>query len=237
MRNLLPRPTRNLWRVLAFDIAAPLAGIAALLMSGLVLDWPLWWVSAWSALVLLIVEGVALNFALLRRDSVTVGTDDEKPELRLAVVALCTVAVVAAAFFEYKDWAVPDRNLKSDSTEVVRIATEMSEAAATVSPSEPNAGIDRAATMMVPDRVESFKEKIGRSATDLPYRNVAVQAKTLTAGVEAIGPSAARVVVVLRSTQSVMDQPARHATVPVRITLTKRSGHWLVLDMAPIHVR
>ncbi len=39
---------RNLWRLLAFDILAPLAAIAALLAIGVVLDWPLWWVSACS---------------------------------------------------------------------------------------------------------------------------------------------------------------------------------------------
>ena len=41
---------RNLWRLLAFDILAPLAAIAALLVIGVVLDWPLWWVSACSVL-------------------------------------------------------------------------------------------------------------------------------------------------------------------------------------------
>ena len=33
----------------------------ALLMIGVVLDWPLWWVSACSVLVLLILQGVAVN--------------------------------------------------------------------------------------------------------------------------------------------------------------------------------
>ncbi|MGH3560431.1 MAG: hypothetical protein ACRDTN_01115 [Mycobacterium sp.] len=228
---------RNLWRVLAFDIAAPLAAIAALLMVGLVLDWPLWWVSACSVLVLLVLEGVALNFLLLRRDSVTVGTDDDRPALRLVVIALCTAALAAAVALEYTRWTVPDRDLKSDSTEVVRIATAMSEAAATVNPANVNASIDKAAAMMVPDRVDSFKEKIGQTVTDMALRNITVQAQPLAAGVEAIGPSAARVAVVLRSNQSVMDQQAKRVTVAVRITLTKRDGHWLVLDMSPIHAR
>jgi hypothetical protein len=223
--------------MLAFDIAAPLAVIAALLMIGLVLEWPLWWVAACSVLVLLIVEAAVLNFLLLRRDSVTVGTDDDKPGLRLAVVALCTAALVAAVVLEYTRWTVPDRDLKSDSTEVVQVASAMAEAAATVSPADPDASIDRAAAMMVPDRVNAFKEKIGRTATDMAYRNISVQAETLTAGVEAIGPSAARVAVVLRSTQSLADQQAKRAVVPARITLSKRDGRWLVLDMSPIHVR
>ena len=37
---------RNVWRVLAFDIVGPLVAIAALLMIGVFLGWPLWWVSA-----------------------------------------------------------------------------------------------------------------------------------------------------------------------------------------------
>ena len=41
---------RNLWRLLAFDIVAPLAAIGALVMIGVVLGWPLWWVSACSVL-------------------------------------------------------------------------------------------------------------------------------------------------------------------------------------------
>ena len=33
---------RNLLRVLAFDVAAPLAAVAALLTIGVMLGWPLW---------------------------------------------------------------------------------------------------------------------------------------------------------------------------------------------------
>ncbi len=68
---------RNLARVLAFDTVAPLAAIAALLSIGVVLGWPLWWVAVCSMLCLLIVEGVIVNIVLFRRDSVTVGTDDD----------------------------------------------------------------------------------------------------------------------------------------------------------------
>ena len=46
---------RNRLRVLAFDIAAPLVGIAALVFIGMAMDWPLWWVSLASVLCLLIV--------------------------------------------------------------------------------------------------------------------------------------------------------------------------------------
>ena len=114
---------RNLWRLLAFDIAAPLAAIGALVMIGVVLGWPLWWVSACSVLVLLIIEGVGANFWLLRRDSVSVGTDDDAPGLRLAVVFLCAAALSAAVLTGYTHWATPDRDFKKDSREVVQVAT------------------------------------------------------------------------------------------------------------------
>ena len=92
---------RNRWRVLAFDILAPAAAVAALVFIGIALAWPLWWVSVCSVLCLLIVEGVVVNFVLARRDSVTVGTDDDGPGLRLAVVAVATAALVAAVVVGY----------------------------------------------------------------------------------------------------------------------------------------
>ena len=79
---------RNILRVLAFDVAAPLAAIAALLAIGIVLSWPVWWVSASSVLVLLIVEAVVVNFWLLRRDSVTIGTDDDASIRELGATGL-----------------------------------------------------------------------------------------------------------------------------------------------------
>ncbi|MBS9533258.1 hypothetical protein KIH27_06595 [Mycobacterium sp. M1] len=229
--------SRNVWRMVAFDVIAPLAGIAGLLMVGLVLDWPLWWVSVCSVLILLIVEGVLLNFWLLRRDSVTVGTDDERPALRLGVVAVAATALVAGAVLGYTRWTVPDHDMELDSVAAVQTAVNMAEAAATVVPNNPEASIDKAAAFMVPDRVNSFKETIGRTATEMAGRQIAVDAKALSAGVEALGPFAARVAVVLRSTQTVADQQVKQAVVPVRITLTKRNGQWLVLEMAPIHAR
>ena len=106
---------RNLWRLLAFDIVAPLAAIAALLAIGVVLSWPLWWVSVCSVLVLLIVEGSGVNFWLLRRDSVSVGTDDDAPGLRLAVVFLCAAALSAAVLTGYTHWTTKDRKFREDT--------------------------------------------------------------------------------------------------------------------------
>jgi hypothetical protein len=228
---------RNAWRVLAFDIAAPLAAICALLAIGVVLGWPRWWVSACSVLVLLIVEGVMVNVWLLRRDSVTIGTDDDAPALRLAVVALCAVAVVSAVLTGYTHWTLPDRRLKADSTEVVRIATGMAEATATFSPQEPTASIDRAAAMMVPEQATAFRDNFGKATADLAHRNVTASASTLEAGVEAIGPAAAAVAVVLRATQNASGQPPSNAVLALRIALTKQSDHWLVLGVSPINAR
>jgi hypothetical protein len=226
---------RNAWRVLAFDIAAPLAAICALLAIGVVLGWPRWWVSTSSVLVLLIVEGVAVNVWLLRRDSVTVGTDDDAPGLRLAVVGLCVVAVVSAVLTGYTHWTLPDRRLNADSAEVVRIATGMAEATATFSPQEPTASIDRAAAMMVPEQATAFKDNFTKATADLVHRNVTASASTLEAGVEAIGPSAAAVAVILRATQNAPGQPPSNAVLALRIALTKQSDHWLVLDVSPIN--
>src|SRR5262249_59084131 len=104
-------PMRNRWRVLAFDVLAPIAAVAALVYIGIALAWPLWWVSVCSVLCLLIIEGVAVNFFLARRDGVTVGTDDDAPGLRLAVVGVATVALVAGVIVGYLRWTVPDRTL------------------------------------------------------------------------------------------------------------------------------
>jgi hypothetical protein len=228
---------RNAWRVLAFDIAAPLAAICALLAIGVVLGWPRWWVSACSVLVLLIVEGVMVNVWLLRRDSVTIGTDDDAPALRLAVVALCAVAVVSAVVTGYTCWRLPGRRLKAYSTEVVRIATGMAEATATFSPQEPTASIDRAAAMMVPEQATAFRDNFGKATADLAHRNVTASASTLEAGVEAIGPAAAAVAVVLRATQNAPGQPPSNAVLALRIALTKQGDHWLVLGVSPINAR
>ncbi|MDI3313001.1 MAG: hypothetical protein QJR12_01580 [Mycobacterium sp.] len=228
---------RNLWRVLAFDLAAPLGAVAALLMIGVVLGWPRWWVAACSVLVLLVVEGMAVNVWLLRRDAVTLGTDDDAPGLRLAVVAVCAAALVAAVWTGYIRWSIPDRELKSDSQEVVRIATGMAEATATFSPHDPMASADRAAAMMVPEQATAFKDQLAKSTADLARRDVTAQAQTLAAGVEAIGPSAASVAVILRATQDTPGQQPSRAVLALRVALTKRGGRWLVLDVSPINTR
>ncbi|OBI32158.1 hypothetical protein [Mycobacterium sp. E2238] len=225
---------RNLWRLLAFDILAPVAAIAGLLAIGLILGWPLWWVSVCSVLVLLIVEGVGVNFWLLRRDSVSVGTDDDAPGLRLAVVLLCTAALVAAVVTGYTHWTRSDREFKDDSRDVVRVATGMAEAMASFTPGAPDSSIDRATALIVPDHAAAFKEQYTKTSAELAQHNVTAQAATLAAGVEALGPSAASVAVILRVTQNAPGQPASRSAPALRVALTKRGGAWLVSDVLPI---
>jgi hypothetical protein len=228
---------RNRWRVLAFDILAPLAAVLALVYIGIALAWPLWWVSVCSMLCLLIAEGVVVNFVLARRDRVTVGTDDDGPGLRLAVVAVTTAALVAAVAVGYFSWTVPDRNLHSDTTEVVGIASSVAEASATFTPASPTASIDRAAEMMSPKSAEAFKNEFATVAKDLTSRNVSAQASTVSAGVEAIGPQAASVAVILRGSQNVPGKPTDTAVLALRVTLSKDGGRWLVDNVSPIHSR
>ncbi len=228
---------RNRWRVLAFDVLAPVAAIAALVYIGIALAWPLWWVSVCSVLSVLIVEGVVVNFALARRDAVTVGTDDDGPGLRLTVVAVASAAVVAAVFVGYTRWTVPDRNLRNDTAEVVGIASSVSEASATFTPQSPTASIDRAMSMMSPKSAEAFKKEFAGVAKELTSKNVSAQASTVSAGVEAIGPNAASVAVILRGTQSVPGRPPDSAVLALRVRLSKEGGRWLVDDVSPIHSR
>jgi hypothetical protein len=226
---------RNTVRVLAFDVLAPVGAIAALLLIGVFLAWPLWWVAACSMLCLLIVEAMVVNYFLARRDRVTVGTDDDGPALRLAVVALTTAALVAATAVGYTSWTVPDQTLNSDSAEVVRLATAVSEATATFSPQDPSSSIDRAAALMAPDQAETFKANFGKSTEDLARKNISAQAQTISAGVEAIGPAAASVVVVMRGTQNVPGQQAGRAVLSLRVAFTKQDDRWLVVDVAPVN--
>ena len=228
---------RNRWRLLAFDILAPAAAIAGLVYIGAGLAWPLWWVSVCSVLCLLVIEGVAVNVALARRDGVTVGTDDDGPLLRLGVTALAATALVAGVVVGYLNWTVPDRTLRNDTSEVVGIASSVSEASATFTPQNPTASIDRATEMMSPQSAEAFKNEFANVAKDLTSKNVSAQASTVSAGVEAIGPTDASVAVIMRGTQNVPGKAPDTAVLALRITLSKQDGRWLVDDVSPIHSR
>ena len=71
----------------------------------------------------------------------------------------------------------------------------------------------------------------------LTSKNVTAHATTISAGVEAIGPNAASVAVIMRGTQNVPDKPADTAILALRITLSKDGGRWLVDDVTPINSR
>jgi hypothetical protein len=228
---------RNRLRVLAFDIVAPLAAIAALIYIGMAMSWPLWWVALASVLSLLVIEGVIVNIVLARRDGVTVGTDDDGPALRLAVVGIATVALMAAVIVGYTQWTVPDRNFRDDSSKVVGIASSVAEASATFTPSSPTAAIDRAAALMTPERADKYKNEFAAVTKQLTSKNVSAQANTISAGVEAIGPTDASVAVMMRGTQSMPGKPADVAVLALRVTLSKDGDRWLVDDVLPINSR
>ncbi|KWX66059.1 hypothetical protein [Mycobacterium sp. NAZ190054] len=228
---------RNRLRVLAFDLLAPAAVVAALVYIGVALGWPLWWVAVCSVLCVLVVEGVIVNFVLARRDKVTVGTDDDGPGLRLAVTATTTAALIAAVVVGYTQWTRPDQALRDDSAEVTGIASSVAEASATFTPQSPTASIDRATGMMSAASAERFRNEFATVVKDLGGRNVSAQASTVSAGVEAIGPDAASVAVILRGTQSTPGQPPATAVLALRVALAKTDGRWLVEDVAPIHTR
>lgn len=228
---------RTAWRVAVFDVAAPLAAIVALLYIGVALAWPLWWVSVCSVLCLLVVEAVVVNIVLARRDGVTVGTDDDGPRLRLAAAATAAAALAAAVVVAYLNWTVPDRNLRKDTGAVVDIASRVSEASATFTAQSPTESIDRATALMSSQAAEEFKKEFDSVAKDLAGRNVSATASTVSAGVEAIGPGAASVAVILNATQSSPGTPPDTAVLALRVQLSKQDGRWLVDDVSPIHSR
>lgn len=228
---------RNKLRVASFDVLAPLAAIVALIFVGVALQWPTWWVAVTSVLCLLIVQGMVVDFVLYRRDGVTVGTDDDGPGLRLAVVAVAAAALIAAVVVGYTQWTVPDRDMRADIAEVTGIASSVAEASATFTPQDPDASINRATGLMTPERAEVYRNDFSTVARELTSKNISGQAETMSAGVEAIGPAVASVAVVMRGTQNAPGKPADVATYALRVTLTKDGGTWLVVDVTPINTR
>jgi hypothetical protein len=97
--------------------------------------------------------------------------------------------------------------------------------------------MDRATSMMVPERAEAFRAQFGSATADMVKRNVSAQASTLSAGLEALGPSSASVAVLMRGTQSVPGQDPSTAVLSLRVALSKQEGDWKVIDVAPISSR
>jgi hypothetical protein len=226
---------RNAWRLFAFDVAAPLAGMAALLTIGYVLDWRVWWVAVCAVLCTLIVEGMVINFVLFRRDRVTVGTDDDGPGLRFAVVALTTAAMVAAVLVAYMQWTLPGRELNSDMDDVVHTAVKFAESTMTYSPAEPIASIDRAADMMEPEDAQKFKAVYEPEAKKQAAQNISALAQTISAGINPpMSKDTAIVAVVMRATRQQPGKPQERATIGVQVALTKKDGRWRVVDLIPL---
>lgn len=228
---------RNPLRVVLFDVLAPVAALVALIYVGMAVAWPLWWVSVCSVLCLLIVQAMVVDYVLYRRDGVTVGTDDEGPGLRLAVVGVAAAALIAAVVVGYTQWTVPDRAMRADVDEVVGIASSVAEASATFTPQDPNASIDRAAGLMTPERAETYRNEFAAVARELTSKNISGQAETISAGVEAIGPAVASVAVVMRGTQNAPNKKPDVAVYALRITLSKDGDKWMVVDVTPINAR
>ena len=68
-------------------------------------------------------------------------------------------------------------------------------------------------------------------------RNVSAQAYTVSAGLEALGPSSASVAVLMRGTQSAPGQDPTSAVLALRVALSRQDGGWRVVDVAPISSR
>jgi hypothetical protein len=91
--------------------------------------------------------------------------------------------------------------------------------------------------MMAPQRADEYKNQFSAVAKELTSKNVSAQASTVSAGVEAIGPDAASVVVIMRGTQTVPNKPPDTAVLALRVALSKTDGRWLVDDVMPVNAR
>ena len=155
---------RNVWRVLAFDIVGPLAAIAALLMIGVFLGWPLWWVAV-------CVDAVPADRAGRAGQLLSVAP---RPGHRRHRRRRTRAAAGVGRVDDGRRWpprcssatrAGPFRTAScdNDTDEVVRLATAVSEATATFSPQDPRSSIDRAAAMMAPEQADAFRANFGKS--------------------------------------------------------------------------
>ena len=154
-----------------------------------------------------------------------------------AVVGITTALVGAAAVVGYTKWTLTDRAFARDTDEVVRIATEVSEATATFSPSDPTGSVEKAASMMAPERADAFRAQFAPDTADMAKRRVTAKAATISAGLEALAPSAATVAVLIRGTQTEAGQQPSTAVLALRVALSKVDGAWKVVDVAPINAK
>ena len=142
--------------------------------------------------------------------------------------------VTAAATVGYTQWTRPDSTFDADRSQAVQVATQVAEATATFSPSDPLAGIEKAAAMMTADTAKSFRTSYAGTTAELAKNKVSQQGQVESAGIQALVPNAATVLVVLRLTQSTPGKAATQGAAGLLMSMTKDDGRWLVADIAPL---
>ena len=137
---------------------------------GIAMAWPLWWVSVASVLCLLSSKACIVNVVLARRDGVTVGTDDDGPGLRLAVVGLATAALAAAVVVGYTQWTVPDRAPAQRQRRSGGHRQQCGRGERDLHAVESDGGDRPGDRMMTPDRAEKYKNEFSAVAKQLTAR-------------------------------------------------------------------
>ncbi|MGL5443791.1 MAG: hypothetical protein ACRDDJ_15135 [[Mycobacterium] stephanolepidis] len=226
--------SRNALRVIIFDLLAPLVTVLAIVELGVILRWPTWWVVVCTASCLLIAQGSAVNAYLARRDSVTVGTDDDGPALRTGIVALATVAVLAVAVVGYRHWTVPDREGNADRAAVTDVVVTVAEAVVNFVPGSPDSYVRKATEHMTEGQGQSFTRDFDRATAELKTKGISQQGQIISVGIEALGPEDAVTAALVRRTSVAAKTQPEESVLALRMTLAKRDGRWLVDNIAPI---
>jgi len=226
--------SRNMLRVILFDLLAPLVTALAIVALGVILRWPVWWVVVCTVSCLLIAQGMAVNAYLARRDSVTVGTDDDGPALRAGIVALATASVLAVTVVGYRHWTVPDRDGNADRVAVTDVAATVAEAVVNFTPGSPETYLRTATEHMTEAQGQSFTRDFDRATADLKSGGISQQGEIISVGIEALGPEDAVSAALVRRTSVAAKTQPEQSVLALRLTLTKRDGRWLVDNIAPI---
>lgn len=226
--------SRNMLRVILFDLSAPVVTVLAIVELGVILRWPVWWVVVCTAFCVLIVQGVAVNAYLARRDSVTVGTDDDGPALRTGIVALAAASVLAVAVVGYGHWTLPDREGNADRAAVTDVAATVGEAVVNFAPDNPDTSVRQATEHMTAAQGQSFTRDFGRATAELKAKGISQQGEIVSVGIEALGPGDAVMATLVRRTSVAAKTRPEQSVLALRLTLTKRDGRWLVDNIAPI---
>lgn len=226
--------SRNAVRVIIFDLLAPLVTMLAIVELGVILRWATWWVVVCTASCLLIAQGLAVNAYLARRDSVTVGTDDDGPALRTGIVALATISVLAVAVVGYRHWTVPDREGNADRAAVTDVVATVAGAVVNFAPGSPDSYVRKATEHMTEGQRQSFTRDFDRATAELKAKGISQQGEIISVGIEALGPEDAVTATLVRRTSVAAKAQPEESVLALRMTLAKRDGRWLVDNIAPI---